>query len=90
MFSLVFHFEFVTAVALSERARLRQEYYANTGALKRAAENARGGRRVGCSIVETFSKERETARAGGRAAPRVPLQAAQPQVGPGEQESLFW
>ena len=57
MFSLVFHFEFVTAVALSERARLRQEYYANTGALKRAAENARGGRRVGCSIVETFSKD---------------------------------
>lgn len=33
-----------------------QEYYANTGALKKAAENARGGRGVGCSIVETFSK----------------------------------
>ncbi|KAK9811539.1 hypothetical protein WJX72_005618 [[Myrmecia] bisecta] len=34
-----------------------QEYYANTGALKRAAMNARGGRAVGCSIVETFGKE---------------------------------
>lgn len=33
-----------------------QEYYANTGALKKAAENARGGKGVGCSIVETFSK----------------------------------
>ncbi|CAL8470018.1 g9560 [Coccomyxa elongata] len=33
-----------------------QEYYANTGALKQAAESARGGRKVGCSIVETFSK----------------------------------
>jgi hypothetical protein len=27
------------------------------GALKKAAESARGGRKVGCSIVETFSKE---------------------------------
>ena len=44
-----------------------QEYYANTGALKAAAENAgdRGTtdtdgkvkRKVGCSIVETFSAE---------------------------------
>ena len=34
----------------------KQEYYANTGALKRAAESARGGRAVGCSIVETFSR----------------------------------
>ena len=33
-----------------------QEYYANTGALKNAAETAQGGRKVGCSIVETFSK----------------------------------
>ncbi|KAK9915657.1 hypothetical protein WJX75_002261 [Coccomyxa subellipsoidea] len=33
-----------------------QEYYANTGALKQAAETARGGKKVGCSIVETFSK----------------------------------
>ena len=33
-----------------------QEYYANTGALKNAAETAQGGKRVGCSIVETFSK----------------------------------
>lgn len=30
---------------------------ANTGALKAAATSARGGRPVGCSIVETFSKE---------------------------------
>jgi len=30
---------------------------ANTGALKRAAMSARGGRPVGCSIVETFSKD---------------------------------
>ncbi len=37
-------------------ASLEQEYYANTGALKQAAESARGGRKVGCSIVETFSK----------------------------------
>ena len=36
-----------------------QEYYANTGALKRAAQSAKGpnGRPVGCSIVECFSKE---------------------------------
>ncbi|GAB4822001.1 hypothetical protein N2152v2_009047 [Parachlorella kessleri] len=35
-----------------------QEYYANTGALKRAAEAAKGpGARVGCSIIEAFSKE---------------------------------
>jgi hypothetical protein len=33
-----------------------QEYYANTGALKRAAMNARDGKNVGCSIVETFGK----------------------------------
>ncbi|GMH35161.1 hypothetical protein BSKO_03029 [Bryopsis sp. KO-2023] len=33
-----------------------QEYYANTGALKQAAETARDGKRVGASIVETFSK----------------------------------
>ena len=33
-----------------------QEYYANTGALKNAAETAQGGKKVGCSIVETFSK----------------------------------
>ena len=34
-----------------------QEYYANTGALKAAAQAARGGRAVGCSIVETFGKD---------------------------------
>ena len=34
-----------------------QEYYANTGALTRAATDARGGRAVGCSIVETFSSD---------------------------------
>ncbi|DBA83121.1 TPA: Magnesium chelatase [Trebouxia sp. C0005] len=35
-----------------------QEYYANTGALKKAAENARkDGKPVGCSIVETFGKD---------------------------------
>jgi magnesium chelatase subunit H len=34
-----------------------QEYYANTGALVRAAQNARGGRGVGCSVVEAFAKE---------------------------------
>jgi len=34
-----------------------QEYYANTGALKRAAENARGGDAVGCSIVEAYGKD---------------------------------
>lgn len=34
-----------------------QEYYANTGALKRAAMVARGGKPVGCSIVETFGKQ---------------------------------
>jgi len=35
-----------------------QEYYANTGALKKAAESAKGpGAKVGCSIVETFSRE---------------------------------
>lgn len=34
-----------------------QEYYANTGALKRAAETARNGRAVGCSIVESFGKD---------------------------------
>ncbi len=37
--------------------RFQQEYYANTGALKRAAEVAKGpsGGRVGCSIVEAFA-----------------------------------
>lgn len=36
-----------------------QEYYANTGALRRAAETAKGktGGKVGCSIVETFGKD---------------------------------
>jgi len=35
-----------------------QEYYANTGALKRAAENARtDGGKVGVSIVEAFGKQ---------------------------------
>ena len=35
-----------------------QEYYANTGALKKAAESAKGpGAKVACSIVETFSSE---------------------------------
>lgn len=35
-----------------------QEYYANTGALKKAAESAKGnGAKVGCSIIETFSKD---------------------------------
>lgn len=36
-----------------------QEYYANTGALRRAAQTAKGpgGRPVGCSIVEAFSRE---------------------------------
>lgn len=35
-----------------------QEYYANTGALARAAQMARGGEAVGVSIVETFAKVR--------------------------------
>ena len=36
-----------------------QEYYANTGALRKAAETAKGpgGSPVGCSIIETFSKQ---------------------------------
>ena len=36
-----------------------QEYYANTGALRRAAQVAKGpsASTVGCSIVEAFSKE---------------------------------
>lgn len=36
-----------------------QEYYANTGALRRAAQSAKGenARPVGCSIVEAFSKK---------------------------------
>lgn len=38
-----------------------QEYYANTGALRRAAETAKeatsNNSKVGCSIIETFSKE---------------------------------
>ena len=36
-----------------------QEYYANTGALRAAAQAARGadGGDVGCSVVEAFSKE---------------------------------
>ncbi|GAX76816.1 hypothetical protein CEUSTIGMA_g4262.t1 [Chlamydomonas eustigma] len=34
-----------------------QEYYANTGALKRAAQSARGGKAVGCSIVEAYGKD---------------------------------
>lgn len=34
-----------------------QEYFANTGALVRAAKNARGGAPVGCSIVEAFGRK---------------------------------
>mmetsp|Transcript_23028 Transcript_23028/g.44932 ORF Transcript_23028/g.44932 Transcript_23028/m.44932 type:complete len:381 (-) Transcript_23028:454-1596(-) len=34
-----------------------QEYYANTGALKKAAENNRNGRRVNVSIVETYGSK---------------------------------
>jgi len=34
-----------------------QEYYANTGALQKAAANARGGKAPGVSIVEAFGKE---------------------------------
>lgn len=36
-----------------------QEYYANTGALRRAAQAAKGpdSRPVGCSVVEAFSKK---------------------------------
>jgi hypothetical protein len=36
-----------------------QEYYANTGALKAAAEAAKGpeGKRVGCSVVEAFGED---------------------------------
>jgi len=34
-----------------------QEYMANTGALKKAAETTRGGAKVGCSIVEAFGKD---------------------------------
>jgi len=34
----------------------KQEYYANTGALVRAAKNARKGKAVGCSVVEAFGK----------------------------------
>ena len=35
-----------------------QEYYANTGALKKAAENNQGaGRRVAVSVIESFEKE---------------------------------
>lgn len=34
-----------------------QEYYANTGGLKKAAENQRGGKKVTTSFVESFSKD---------------------------------
>eukprot|EP00850_Spirogloea_muscicola_P001632 SM000006S19397 [mRNA] locus=s6:517747:530754:+ [translate_table: standard] len=34
-----------------------QEYYANTGAMKSAAETARSGREVSCSVVETYGKD---------------------------------
>ena len=43
-------------MSTEERSGDLQEYYANTGALKNAAETAQGGKKVGCSIVETFSK----------------------------------
>ena len=43
-------------MSAKERFGALQEYYANTGALKNAAETAQGGKKVGCSIVETFSK----------------------------------
>ena len=43
-------------LSTKERSGALQEYYANTGALKNAAETAQGGKKVGCSIVETFSK----------------------------------
>ncbi|CAI7897024.1 unnamed protein product [Closterium sp. NIES-54] len=34
-----------------------QEYYANTGAMKNAAETARNGAKVSCSVVETYGKD---------------------------------
>ncbi|CAG9464037.1 unnamed protein product [Pedinophyceae sp. YPF-701] len=34
-----------------------QEYYANTGGVKRAAEVARKGKKVGCSVVESFGRD---------------------------------
>ena len=43
-------------LSIKELSGALQEYYANTGALKNAAETAQGGNKVGCSIVETFSK----------------------------------
>lgn len=36
---------------------MTQEYYANTGALKKAAESAQGGKKVGCSVVESFGRD---------------------------------
>ena len=46
----------IPVMSSEERLGALQEYYANTGALKNAAETAQGGKKVGCSIVETFSK----------------------------------
>ncbi|KAK3245427.1 Magnesium chelatase [Cymbomonas tetramitiformis] len=37
-----------------------QEYYANTGALQRAASSAQGGKKVAASVVETFGKAAES------------------------------
>lgn len=60
-----------------------QEYYANTGALKRAAEVAKGtpGARVGCSIVEAFGGTGQGgagAGAGGKAGGGGPQVAVPP------------
>ncbi len=46
----------ILAIHINNGCGAAQEYYANTGALKNAAETAQGGKKVGCSIVETFSK----------------------------------
>ena len=42
--------------AVCNRVTASQEYYANTGALRKAAQGARGAA-VGCSIVEAFEQE---------------------------------
>eukprot|EP00897_Mesotaenium_endlicherianum_P003366 jgi/Mesen1/3057/ME000018S02370 len=34
-----------------------QEYYANTGAMQNAAQSARDGKKVACSVIETYGKD---------------------------------
>jgi magnesium chelatase subunit H len=72
-----------------------QEYYANTGGLKRAAEVAqqasRPGKPGGGQLRRVVFARHHAAGSGGAAAAGIPHQAAQPSLGPGDgRNGLGW